>query len=232
MPIERLAEELTHKIAAGEVIDRPASVVKELVENAIDAGSRAIELDIREGGLQSMVVRDDGHGMDEADLRLCGQRHATSKIRTEDDLLSIRTLGFRGEAIASIAAVSRMRITSRSSAAPDAWTLSVEGGVTVGLIPSSRAPGTTVEVADLFFNLPARAKFLGAPRTESLHINRVVQRFALVLPGVGFVLTHDGREVFAAPRVTSLLDRISQVYGVDVARGMIPIEGRRGDIRI
>ncbi len=104
--------------------------------------------------------------------------------------------------------------------------------MTTGLAPASRAPGTTVEVADLFYNLPARAKFLGAPRTESLHINRVVQRFALVLPDVGFVLTHDGREVFAAPRVSSLLDRISQVYGVDVARGMIPIEGRRGDIRL
>ncbi len=126
MPIERLSEELTHKIAAGEVIDRPASVVKELVENALDAGSRVIELDVREGGLESVIVRDDGHGMVEADLRLCGQRHATSKIRTEDDLLSIRTLGFRGEAIASIAAVSRMRITSRSSTGPDAWTLSVE----------------------------------------------------------------------------------------------------------
>jgi len=232
MPIERLAEELTHKIAAGEVIDRPASVVKELVENAIDAGSHTIELEIREGGLGSIVVRDDGLGMDEVDLRLCGERHATSKIRTEDDLLSIATLGFRGEAVASIAAVSRLRITSRAASSDGAFALAMEGGVTAGLAPASRAPGTTVEVRDLFFNLPARAKFLGTPRTEALHINRVVQRFALVLPQIGFVLVHDGREAFAAPRVTSLLDRVNQVYGVDVARGMIPVDGHRGDIRI
>ncbi len=232
MPIERLAEELTHKIAAGEVIDRPASVVKELVENAIDAGSHTIELDVGAGGLTSIAVRDDGLGMSEADLRLCGERHATSKIRTEDDLLSIATLGFRGEAIASIAAVSRLRITSRSSSGDVAHALSIEGGTAAGLAPAARAPGTTVEVRDLFFNLPARAKFLGTPRTEALHINRVVQRFALVLPDVGFVLAHDGREVFAAPRVSSFLDRISQVYGTEVARGMIPLDGRRGEIRI
>ncbi len=232
MPIQRLAEELSQKIAAGEVIDRPVSVVKELMENAIDAGSRQIEIDLRAGGLAEIVVRDDGCGMTVEDLRLCGERHATSKIRSVEDLGALRTLGFRGEALASVAAVAHVRLVSRAAGASEAYGLALSPSGAEEPLPDSRGPGTTVEVRDLFFNLPARAKFMGAPRTEALHINRLVQRFALMLPDVGFVLSHDGREAFAAPRVRTLLERIGQVYGADVARGMIPLDGRRGAIRV
>ncbi|MCX6099983.1 MAG: DNA mismatch repair endonuclease MutL [Candidatus Bipolaricaulota bacterium] len=232
MPIQRLAEELSQKIAAGEVIDRPVSVVKELMENAIDAGSHQIGIDLRAGGLAEIVVRDDGCGMTVEDLRLCGERHATSKIRSVEDLGALRTLGFRGEALASVAAVAHVRLVSRAAGANEAYGLALSPSGAEEPLPDSRGPGTTVQVRDLFFNLPARAKFMEAPRTEALHINRLVQRFALMLPDVGFVLSHDGREAFAAPRVRTLLERIGQVYGADVARGMIPLDGRRGAIRV
>jgi DNA mismatch repair protein MutL len=232
MPIQRLAEELSQKIAAGEVIDRPVSVVKELVENAIDAGSVRIEIEIRDGGLSEIVVRDDGSGMTVEDLRLCGERHATSKIRNVEDLGTLRTLGFRGEALASIAAVAHVRLVSRAAGNEAAHGLALLPGRASEPEDDSRGPGTTVEVRDLFFNLPARSKFMGTPRTEALHINRIVQRFALMSPHVGFALLHDGREVFAAPRVRTLLERIGQVYGAEVARGMIPLDGRRGAIRV
>lgn len=235
MPIQRLAHELSEKIAAGEVIDRPVSVVKELVENAIDAGARTVEIDLSEGGLASIVVRDDGGGMTTADLALCGERHATSKIRRITDLAALQTLGFRGEALASVAAVARVRIVSRAAGQSDAHAVSLgPDRPSDALRPEvdARGQGTTVEVRDLFFNLPARAKFMGTARTEGLHINRLVQRCALMLPGIGFILTHDGREVFAAPRVATLLERVGQVYGPEVAKGMIPLDGRRGAIRV
>jgi len=232
MPIQRLAEELSQKIAAGEVIDRPVSVVKELVENAIDAGSTHIEIEIRGGGLSEIVVRDDGNGMTAEDLRLCGERHATSKIRNLEDLGALRTLGFRGEALASIAAVAHVRLLSRAAGSEEAYGVTLLPGRAAEPEAEPRGPGTTLEVRDLFFNLPARAKFMGTPRTEALHINRLVQRFALMSPQVGLTLLHDGREVFSAPRVRTLLERIGQVYGAEVARGMIPLDGRRGAIRI
>jgi DNA mismatch repair protein MutL len=232
MPIQRLAEELSQKIAAGEVIDRPVSVVKELVENAIDAGSTHIEIEIRGGGLSEIVVRDDGNGMTAEDLRLCGERHATSKIRNLEDLGALRTLGFRGEALASIAAVAHVRLLSRAAGSEEAYGVTLLPGRAAEPEAEPRGPGTTLEVRDLFFNLPARAKFMGTPRTEALHINRLVQRFALMSPHVGLTLRHDGREVFSAPRVRTLLERIGQVYGAEVARGMIPLDGRRGAIRV
>jgi DNA mismatch repair protein MutL len=232
MPIQRLAEELSQKIAAGEVIDRPVSVVKELVENAIDAGSTHIEIEIRGGGLSEIVVRDDGNGMTAEDLRLCGERHATSKIRNLEDLGALRTLGFRGEALASVAAVAHVRLLSRAAGSEEAYGVTLLPGRAAEPEAEPRGPGTTLEVRDLFFNLPARAKFMGTPRTEALHINRLVQRFALMSPHVGLTLRHDGREVFSAPRVRTLLERIGQVYGAEVARGMIPLDGRRGAIRV
>ncbi len=232
MPIQRLDESESRKIAAGEVIDRPVSVVKELVENALDAGARTIEVEIARGGVESIVVRDDGCGIAASDLRLCGQRHATSKIRSVDDLDELRTLGFRGEALASVAAVSHVRIASRAAGATDAFAMSLGPGETGEPAPDARGPGTTVEVRDLFFNLPARAKFLGSARTETAHINRWVQRLSLMVPEVSLRLAHDGREVFAAPRVGTLLERVGQVYGVDVARGMLPLDGRRGALRV
>jgi len=232
MAIVRLAEELTRKIAAGEVIERPASVVKELVENAVDAKSESITIEVVAGGMGSIVVRDDGVGMDEADLRLSIERYATSKIRNEEDLDAIRTLGFRGEALASVAAVSNLRIVSRSRDEADAHALTMSAGRLEKVVPAARAAGTTVEVRDLFFNLPARARFLGTPRTEFLHVHRVVQRSALLAHGIGWALTHEGRGVLDAPAAATLLDRIAQLYGPDVARALIPVEGQRGPISI
>ncbi len=232
MPIQRLAAELSQKIAAGEVIERPASVVKELVENAIDAGCHRIDIELSDGGLSAIVVRDDGCGMTADDLRICGERHATSKIRSLEDLDTLSTLGFRGEALASIAAVARVRIVTCAAGTREAHSLSLSPTGSAGPVSDSRGEGTTVEVRDLFFNVPVRAKFMGTPRTESLHINRLAQRFALLSPEIGFFVSHDGREVFAAPRVQTLLERVGQVYGVDVARGMISLDGRRGPIRV
>jgi DNA mismatch repair protein MutL len=232
MPIRRLTEPVTLKIAAGEVIDRPASVVKELVENAIDARSERIDVVLREGGKSLVTVRDDGEGMLGEDLGLAFERYATSKIQTEDDLYSIETLGFRGEALASIAAVSRARITSCSREGDGAHVLEVSGGAVGDVTPAGRPPGTTIEVQDLFFNVPARARFLGSPRTEFMHANRVVQRLALLSPVIGWTVTHEDREVFAAPAVTSLHDRLAQIYGTDVANGMIPIDAARGGITV
>jgi len=232
MAIARLTEELTRKIAAGEVIERPASVVKELVENAIDAKSESISVEVTAGGAKSIVVRDDGMGMDEGDLLLSVERYATSKIRTETDLDAIRTLGFRGEALASVAAVSHLRIVSCPREGGDAHRLTISAGELEGVGPEARGPGTTVEVRDLFFNLPARARFLGTARTEFLHVNRVVQRMALLAHGIAWRVTHDGRRVFDAPSAATLLDRIAHVYGTDVARVLMPLEGHRGAIEI
>jgi len=232
MAIRRLTEPVTLKIAAGEVIDRPASVVKELVENAIDAKSERIEVDLREGGTSLIVVRDDGEGMEGEDLLLAFERYTTSKIQTEEDLYSVGTLGFRGEALASIAAVSRARITSCPVGGDAAHTLDASGGRVGELTSAARPVGTTIEVRDLFFNVPARARFLGAPRTEFMHANRVIQRLALLSPSIGWMVTHDGREVFVAPAVASLHDRLAQIYGIDVAGGMIPVEATHGEVRV
>lgn len=232
MHIRRLTEPVTLRIAAGEVIDRPASVVKELVENAIDARSERIDVGLREGGKSFIVVRDDGDGMLGADLRLAVERYATSKIQTEEDLYSIETLGFRGEALASIAAVSHARLTSCPRDGGAAHALEVSGGNIGELTPAARPMGTTIEVQDLFFNVPARARFLGSPRTEFMHANRVIQRLALLSPAIGWTVTHGDREVFSAPSVASLHDRLAQIYGTDVANGMIPIEVERGEITV
>jgi len=235
MAIVRLTEALKRKIAAGEVIERPASVLKELVENAIDAASNRIEIELRAGGTQSILVRDDGVGMTQEDLRLCVERYATSKIRTEADLDHIDTLGFRGEGLASIAAVSRLHVTSSPRGREEeegAHELRVVAGEVEHLGPIGRGPGTTVDVRDLFFNLPARARFLGTPRTEFLHCNRVIHRAALQNPEIGWTLLHDGRAAFSAPPAQDLLERISQSYGADIARALIPVEGTRGEIRI
>ena len=232
MKIKRLDEHLARKIAAGEVIERPASVVKELVENAIDAKSETIAIELEEGGKRAIVVRDDGEGMDADDLRLCVEKHTTSKIALETDLDTIATLGFRGEALASIAAVARVKITSRLQEQEEAYSVQVEASRIDGPVPTARAPGTTIKVRDLFFNLPARARFLGSARTEFFHSNRVLHRLALSSPNVGWSLKHGERLVFSAPRAKDLLDRIAQVYGAQVARQLIPIEIEHSGIRI
>lgn len=232
MTIRRLDETTTRKIAAGEVIERPASVLKELLENCLDAKSESIFVSIEEGGTRSIVVRDDGEGMDADDLNLCVERHTTSKIARETDLDTISTLGFRGEALASIASVTRMRIISCARGEKEAHQVRVAAGDVEGPLPAARAPGTTVEVEDLFFNLPARANFLGTARTEFFHVNRVFHRLALAFADVSWSLKHDERTILTAPHASGLLDRIAQVYGAQVARAMIPLEAERNGIAI
>lgn len=231
MKIKRLPEDLAQKIAAGEVIERPASVVKELLENAIDAKSESIAVELTDGGIREIVVRDDGEGMGADDLRLCVERHATSKIATESDLDAIATLGFRGEALASIVQVARVRIVSRPRDG-DAYEISVSGGQVDGPRPAARAPGTTVEVRDLFFNVPARARFLSSSRSEYFHASRVVHRLGLAFPRIGWTFVHNGKEVFTAPAAVDLRERIGQLYGHEVADALIPIAREDGEVRV
>ncbi len=231
MKIRKLPEELARKIAAGEVIERPASVVKELLENAIDAKSETIAVELAAGGKDAIVVRDNGEGMGPDDLRLCVERHATSKIASEADLDAIATLGFRGEALASIVQVARVRIVSRPRDA-DAHEIRVDGGAVVGPHPAARAPGTTVEVRDLFFNVPARARFLGSARSEYFHASRAVHRLALVFPEIGWTLSHNDKEVFSAPVASDLRERIAQLYGHEIARALIPIDENASELAV
>ena len=192
MPVRQLPETIVNRIAAGEVVERPASVVKELVENAIDAGASRIDVFSDGGGRRKIVIADDGSGMTAADLALAVDRHATSKL-DDEDLLAIRTLGFRGEALPSIGAVAKLSITTRHAAEPHAWSLRVEGGDKSEIAPAALAQGTRVEVAELFFATPARLKFLKTDRTEAEAIRDVVRRLAMSRPDVGFTLAGEER---------------------------------------
>ena len=232
MKIKRLDEGLARKIAAGEVIERPASVVKELIENALDAKSETISIELTEGGIDSIIVRDDGEGMSADDIALCVERHTTSKIALEEDLSRIVTLGFRGEALASIAAVCHLHIVSRAKTDDTAHELRVAGGEIGQVIPAARAVGTSIEVRDLFYNLPARSSFLTSSRSEFFHCNRIIHRLALCSPGVGFTLTHGARTVFSSPPVSDLRDRIGQLYGAEIGRQMIPILAKGNGITV
>jgi DNA mismatch repair protein MutL len=211
--IYRLPPELANQIAAGEVVERPASVVKELVENAIDAGARRVAITIEFGGKKLVAVEDDGEGMGRADVELAIERHATSKIRHLSDLTAIRTLGFRGEALPSIASVSRFRVRSRMRGALAGTEIRVEGGTISSTQEVGAAEGTRVEVADLFFNLPARRKFLKADTAEAAQVSRLVTQLALGYPDVGFTLTSGERVLLSAPPAASLPERFYQMYG-------------------
>jgi DNA mismatch repair protein MutL len=213
MRITRLSPELANQIAAGEVIERPASVVKELVENAIDAGARRITVTIELGGKRMIRVEDDGEGMDPEDARLAVERHATSKIRSAQDLAAIRTLGFRGEALPSIASVSRFRLRTRRKGAVGAIELTVDGGAPGELLEKGAPEGTLVEVGELFFNLPARRKFLKSDAAESAQISRLLTQFSLGYPEIAFTLTSAGRRVLQVSPAESLGERFFQVYG-------------------
>jgi len=200
MPIQVLPSQLVNQIAAGEVIERPASVVKELLENSIDAGARSIEVDIEQGGKQRIRVRDDGIGIQQAELSLALSRHATSKISSLEDLEQIGSLGFRGEALPSIASVSRLQLSARTATADSGWTVQGDGSdQSLDTAPLAHPPGTTVDVKDLFFNTPARRKFLRTEKTEFKHIENVVRRIALSCFPVAVKLQHNQRPVFHLP---------------------------------
>src|SRR6186997_2199812 len=211
--ITRLSAELANQIAAGEVVERPASVVKELVENAIDAGARRVAIHVELGGKRQVRVEDDGEGMEPDDARLAIERHATSKIKRADDLASIRTLGFRGEALPSIASVSHFVLRTRARGQQSGTELRVNGGTVASEREVGAAEGTVVEVNDLFYNLPARRKFLKSDGAESAQVSRIVTQLALAYPEAGFTLTSAGRTVLQCPPAHSLRDRLYQLYG-------------------
>jgi DNA mismatch repair protein MutL len=231
--IQLLPEEVASQVAAGEVIERPASVVKELVENSIDAGARKIEVMIRRGGVSTIRVVDDGAGMDRDDALLCLERHATSKIRTGNDLAAIATLGFRGEALPSIASVSRFRLTTREHDVICGTDIAIAGGKIERVIDSGEAPGTQVEVRSLFYNLPARRKFLRSESTETSHVEHQLQLQAIGHPETGFILVNDDRLIHQLPPVTNLLDRIRDLSGQDLVAQLLEIPaGMRDGISI
>ena len=230
--VHQLDAHLVNKIAAGEVIERPASVVKELVENSLDAGSTRIEIAIEGGGTDRIQISDDGEGMSRDDLWLAIQRHTTSKIRTERDLEQIATLGFRGEALASIVEVSRATITSRSPDDDEATRVVIDGGVVGETRSEGRRPGTTIEIRDLFFNTPARRKFLKTERTESTHISRTVKRFALAYPNVHFKLTSGARTVLESPPARDAREAIAHLYDAGLAKSLVEARSDGETIRV
>jgi DNA mismatch repair protein MutL len=214
---------VANKIAAGEVVERPASVVKELIENALDAGARKIAVSIARGGRQLVDVQDDGCGMSRADATLCLERQATSKIRDVDDIVSISTLGFRGEAIPSIASVSRLTLTTRRHDSDEGTLVQVNAGTLVDVRAAGCPPGTRVEVRDLFCNVPARRKFLRTAQTEENHIRHIFTVHALAHPAVAFVLTVDGRELCRLAPATDAAERVREIFGSDTAESLLPL---------
>ncbi|MBI3493976.1 MAG: DNA mismatch repair endonuclease MutL [Acidobacteria bacterium] len=211
--ITRLPADLANQIAAGEVVERPASVVKELIENAIDAGARRLLIHVELGGKKQVRVEDDGEGMEAEDARLAIERHATSKITRAEDLAAIRTLGFRGEALPSIASVSHFVLRTRARGEQSGTEIRVNGGAVASVRESGAAEGTAVEVNDLFYNLPARRKFLKSDGGEAAQVSRVVTQLALAYPEIGFTLTSAARTVLQCPPVASRRDRLYQIYG-------------------
>ena len=235
MPVRQLSEGMVNRIAAGEVVERPASVVKELVENALDAGGRRLEIVTDGGGRRLIRVSDDGTGMSAGDLTLAVERHATSKL-PDDDLLDIRTLGFRGEALPSIGAVARLTIVSRHADEPHAWTITVDGGARSEVKPAALGEGTRVEVRDLFYATPARLKFLKTDRTESEAIREVVRRLAMSRPDVAFTLAGEERApvtwAAALPGPTGRLARLADVLGGEFRANAVEVQGGRDGFAI
>ncbi len=224
--IRVLPDEVVSRIAAGEVIERPAAVVKELIENSLDAGGRHITIDVRDGGVTLIRVTDDGEGIRRADLPLAFERHATSKLRSDDDLSSIKTMGFRGEALPSIASISKVQVTTASRQESVGARLTIVGGLQQGIADAPPVAGTQIEVADLFYNQPARKKFLKSIPTEFSHISAVVQQAGLAWPSVHFRLTHNGHEIVNYPAVASDRDRILQVYRSVFLAKAVELRGR------
>lgn len=233
--IRVLPEVLANKIAAGEIVERPASVVKELLENSLDAGARALYLSIVSGGKKLIVVRDDGEGMTQDDAILAFEHHATSKLQTVDDLAAIATLGFRGEALPSIASISRLTLRTRHVSEPETAPgveVEVQGGTmrSVKAVPWDK--GTEVAVRDLFYNVPARRKFLRAHDTELGHITRLATHYALAHPDLRFTLESEGRRLVDAVPVPSVRERAYQLFGESFLRNLVEIEGRAGEVAV
>lgn len=230
--IRELPEQLVEKIAAGEVIERPASVLKELMENALDARASRIQVTIEDAGFALIGVADDGVGMSVGDLRMCLAPHATSKLRGEQDLFAITTLGFRGEALASIAAVSRLRIVTGTGEEGLGYALESEGGRKGEPGPESRTRGTTVSVRDLFYNVPARKKFMKSRRAERAALVKLVEQLAVVYPAIHFTVTVDGRVVLDTPEVSGPRERIAQIAGHEFASELIHGSGSRAEMDV
>jgi DNA mismatch repair protein MutL len=229
MAIRVLEPDVAAKIAAGEVVERPASVVKELVENAIDAGAREIRVEIRGGGQREIKVVDDGCGIPADEVELAFQRHATSKLHTADDLFNVQTLGFRGEALPSIATVSQLICITRTPDAPTGVELRIAGGEVQSRTPRGGSPGTSFVIKNLFYNTPARLKFLRSEATESAQISSVIEHYALAYPEIKWTLLVDGRLSLQTPGSGQLLDALVELYGIDVARQLITVEDAAGE---
>lgn len=225
--IRVLPDNLANQIAAGEVVERPASVVKELVENSIDAGATRLQIDIELGGRRLIRISDNGEGMTRDDAILAFERHATSKIRTVDDLARIGTLGFRGEALASIASVAKVELLTKIESDLIATKVIVEGGRLVDVADASRDTGTTISVRDLFFNTPARRKFMRSEATENYHLTSIVTHYALAHPEIAFTLTNNGREVVRVSPAKDLRERAFQVFGGGLIESLLPVSGGR-----
>jgi len=230
--IHLLPEDMAQKIAAGEVIEKPASVVKELVENSLDAGASEIRIELVDGGKKLVKVQDNGEGMDREDAALCFRRHSTSKIAREEDLERIATLGFRGEALASIASVSRLTLRTFDGAGDRGTMIEREGERLVAVTDIAFPRGTTVEVRDLFFNLPARRKFLRSGQSELGPVAKYVTEAALAAPGVRFTLVHGARETIACPPVATLRERVFQIFGKKMIEGLMDVAAEEGEGRI
>ncbi len=221
--IQLLSDTLASQGAAGEVVERPASVVKELIENSIDAGSRNIEIRVRRGGISSIQIADDGCGMDKTDALMCLERHATSKLRESSDLESILTMGFRGEALPSIASVSKFRLTTRETNALEGTEILINGGKLISVKEAGEAPGTQIEARSLFYNMPARRKFLRTENTEFSHIEHQVRVHAIAHPRIRFSLVHNERTVFHLPATESLFERVRGLVGNELAMRLLEI---------
>ena len=235
MPVRQLPETVVNRIAAGEVVERPASVVKELVENAIDAGAGRVDIFTDGGGRRRIGITDDGSGMTKDDLALAVDRHATSKL-DDEDLLRIRTLGFRGEALPSIGAVAKLGIITRHAGEPHAWSLNVEGGQKSAIVPAALTQGTRVEVGDLFYATPARLKFLKTDRTEAEAIREVVRRLAMARPDIAFTLAGEERApvtwTAALPGAAGQLTRLADILGADFRAAAIAVRAEREGVTV
>ncbi len=228
--IEVLPATVVEKIAAGEVVERPAAVLKELVENSIDAGATRIDIAVEDAGFSLLRITDNGCGMSSSDLARCLLRHATSKIHSADDLFSVATMGFRGEALASVAAVSRMSVASSDESGGLGYEVKVEGGEQKPVQPVPHLRGTTVSVRDLFYNVPARKKFMKTKRGEQLAITRMLEQLVIPFPGIHFTATVDGRKVLDVPVAKSALDRIASVAGHEFAKTLVECRNESKDI--